>query len=100
MNFFLSTDVNIGINELNNVCDHLIEMRLQKPLIIYDINLQDNKYFIRNLNLIKNNYKDIKIIVNDLKDEPTYQYLELKKMKLFLFFLILLLLSEVEARWI
>lgn len=79
MNFFLSTDVIIGINEFNKVCDHLSNMRLLRPVIIYDINLEDSEHFKRNINLIKNYYSDIKIIVNDLNGEPTYQYLELKR---------------------
>ena len=81
--FFLSTDISVGINELKNLHKHIKKNGSVKPGIIFDSNLLDNKYFIENIDLIKNNYTNIFLIANDLKSEPTYSYLEQKRKEFF-----------------
>ncbi len=45
MNFFLTTDLVIGVNEALSLARHLGELKTQKPGIIYDAVLEENLYF-------------------------------------------------------
>jgi alcohol dehydrogenase len=76
MNFFLSTDLVIGINEALGIHVHLQSLGLKKPGIIYDANLTDSPYFqdvLRNLNA---GYANCVLYCNEFKGEPTYAHLE------------------------
>ena len=79
INFFLSTDIVIGINEFKNLEYHIAKIGSVKPGIIYDSNLLGNEYFIENIHLIKKNYSNCSFVVNDLNKEPSYSYLEQKR---------------------
>jgi len=45
MNFFLTTDLVIGVNEALSLTKHLGELKSQRPGIIYDAVLEENLYF-------------------------------------------------------
>jgi alcohol dehydrogenase len=76
MNFFLSTDLCIGVNEALAVHEHLQSLGVKKPGIIYDASLTGSFYFqdvLRNLNA---GYSNSVIYCNEFKGEPTYAHLE------------------------
>ncbi|MEI6847096.1 MAG: iron-containing alcohol dehydrogenase [Chlorobiaceae bacterium] len=76
MNFFLSTDLVIGVNEALNLNEYLAQLSVQKSGIIYDANLAGNLYFqdvLRNLN---SGYNHSVIYCNEFAGEPTYAHLE------------------------
>ena len=45
MNFFLSTDLVIGVNEALKLNEHLAQFSVKKPGIIYDANVAGSLYF-------------------------------------------------------
>jgi len=45
MNFFLSTDLVIGVNEALKLNEHLSQLSVKKPGIIYDANVAGSLYF-------------------------------------------------------
>ena len=53
INFFLSTDISIGIGLFEKASDFIIKQGSKKPGIIFDANLKGYKYFDDNLNKIK-----------------------------------------------
>ncbi|NTW69458.1 MAG: iron-containing alcohol dehydrogenase [Chlorobiaceae bacterium] len=76
MNFFLSTDLVIGVNEALNLNEHLAHLAVQKPGIIYDANLAGNLYFQDVLKNITTGYKNSVLYCNEFGGEPTYAHLE------------------------
>jgi len=78
-NFFLNTDISIGINEFKNLQDYITQIGSVNPGVIYDSNLLENEYFTENIESIKNKYSDSSFVINDLNREPTYSYLEQKR---------------------
>jgi len=76
MNFFLSTDLCIGVNEALAVHEHLQSLGVKKPGIIYDASLTGSFYFqdvLRNINAV---YANSVIYCNEFRGEPTYAHLE------------------------
>ena len=78
-NFFLNTDVTIGINEFKKLQMYITKSGSVNPGVIYDSNLSENEYFVENIKLIKNNYKKSLFVINDLNKEPSYSFLEEKR---------------------
>ncbi|EAT59470.1 iron-containing alcohol dehydrogenase [Chlorobium ferrooxidans] len=76
MNFFLSTDLVIGVNEALNLNEHLAALAVQKPGIIYDANLAGNLYFQDVLKNLTTGYKNSVLYCNEFGGEPTYAHLE------------------------
>jgi alcohol dehydrogenase len=76
MNFFLSTDLVIGVNEALSVHTHLQSLAVKKPGIIYDAGLTESLYFqdvLRNMNA---GYANCAVYCNEFRGEPTYAHLE------------------------
>ncbi|HWQ25425.1 MAG TPA: iron-containing alcohol dehydrogenase [Chlorobaculum sp.] len=76
MNFFLSTDLCIGVNEALAVHEHLQSLGVKKPGIVYDASLTGSFYFqdvLRNINAV---YANSVIYCNEFRGEPTYAHLE------------------------
>ena len=76
MNFFLSTDIVIGVNEALNLTAHLSEMSVQKPAIIYDANVAHSHYFQDVLKNLTAGYTNAVVYCNEFGGEPTYAHLE------------------------
>ncbi|SVE40882.1 uncharacterized protein METZ01_LOCUS493736, partial [marine metagenome] len=76
INYFLSTDVSIGIGIMEKVIDFIKEFNSDVPGIVYDKNLSSNEYFNKNIQIIKKEFPKTIDIANELKGEPTYNYLE------------------------
>jgi alcohol dehydrogenase len=76
MNFFLSTDLVIGVNEALSLNEHLAQLSVQKPGIIYDANLAGNLYFQDVLKNLTTGYKNSVLYCNEFGGEPTYGHLE------------------------
>ena len=76
MNFFLSTDLVIGVNEALNLNGHLAQLSVKKPGIIYDANVAGSLYFQDVLRNLTSEYKDAVLYCNEFGGEPTYSHLE------------------------
>ncbi len=76
MNFFLSTDLCIGVNEALAVHEHLQGLGIRKPGIIYDASLTGSLYFQDVLRNINAGYANCVIYCNEFRGEPTYAHLE------------------------
>jgi alcohol dehydrogenase class IV len=76
INYFLSTDVSIGIGIMEKVIDFIKEFNSDVPGILYDNNLSSNEYFNKNIQIIKKEFPKTIDIANEFKGEPTYKYLE------------------------
>jgi len=76
INYFLSTDVSIGIGIMEKIIDFIKEFNSDVPGILYDNNLSSNEYFNKNIQIIKKEFPKTFDIVNEFKGEPTYNYLE------------------------
>ncbi len=76
MNFFLSTDLVIGVNEALKLHEHLAQLSVKKPGIIYDANIAGTLYFQEVLRNITSAYSNAVLYCNDFGGEPTYTYLE------------------------
>jgi alcohol dehydrogenase len=76
MNFFLSTDLVIGVNEALNLKEHLAQMSVQKPGIIYDANVAGSHYFQDVLKSLTSAYTNAVLYCNEFAGEPTYAHLE------------------------
>jgi alcohol dehydrogenase len=76
MNFFLSTDLCIGVNEALAVHEHLQGLGIRKPGIIYDASLTGSLYFQDVLRNINAGYANCAIYCNEFRGEPTYAHLE------------------------
>jgi alcohol dehydrogenase class IV len=76
MNFFLSTDLVIGVNEALNLNEHLTQLAIKKPGIIYDANLAGNLYFQDLLKKLTSSYNNAVVYCNEFGGEPTYGHLE------------------------
>jgi alcohol dehydrogenase class IV len=76
MNFFLSTDLCIGVNEALSVHEHLRALGVKKPGIVYDANLTESLYFQDVLRNINAGYSNCAIYCNEFRGEPTYAHLE------------------------
>ncbi|MEI6757393.1 MAG: iron-containing alcohol dehydrogenase [Chlorobium sp.] len=76
MNFFLSTDLVIGVNEALNLTAHLSELSVQKPAIIYDANVAHSHYFQDVLKNLTSGYTNAVVYCNEFGGEPTYAHLE------------------------
>jgi alcohol dehydrogenase len=79
INFFLSTDISLGLGMFENTCLFIEKFGSIRPGIIFDSNLNNNSYFTKNLEVINKKYPKCVNIINELKGEPTYQYLEQKR---------------------
>ena len=76
MNFFLSTDLVIGVNEALKLNEHLAQMSAQKPGIIYDANVAGSHYFQNVLKSLTSVYTNAVLYCNEFAGEPTYALLE------------------------
>ncbi len=76
MNFFLSTDLVIGVNEALKLNEHLAQLLVKKPGIIYDANIAGTLYFQEILRNFTSAYPNAVLYCNDFGGEPTYTYLE------------------------
>lgn len=76
MNFFLSTDLVIGVNEALNLIEHLGKLSVKQPGIIYDANLAGNRYFQEVLKNVTTRYTNAVVYSNEFGGEPTYGHLE------------------------
>ncbi len=76
MNFFLSTDLVIGVNEALKLNEHLALMSVQKPGIIYDANVAGSHYFQDVLKSLTSVYTNAVLYCNEFAGEPTYAHLE------------------------
>ena len=76
INFFLTTDISIGMGLFEKASDFIKEQGAKKPGLIFDANLQGENYFDENLNKIKNNIPGCILLANEKNSEPTYAYLE------------------------
>ncbi|MFZ4802148.1 MAG: iron-containing alcohol dehydrogenase [Chlorobium sp.] len=76
MNFFLSTDLVIGVNEALKLNEHLAQMSVQKPGIIYDANVAGSHYFQDVLKSLTSGYTNAVLYCNEFAGEPTYAHLE------------------------
>ena len=76
MNFFLSTDLSIGVNEALSVHEHLQSLGVKKPGIIYDAVLTGSEYFQDVLRNINAGYSNCVVYCNEFRGEPTYAHLE------------------------
>ncbi len=76
MNFFLSTDLVIGVNEALKLNEHLAQMSAQKPGIIYDANVAGSHYFQNVLKSLTSVYTNAVLYCNEFAGEPTYAHLE------------------------
>ncbi|NTU54600.1 MAG: iron-containing alcohol dehydrogenase [Chlorobiaceae bacterium] len=76
MNFFLSTDLCIGVNEALSVHEHLQALGIKKPGILYDVSLAGNLYFQDVLRNISAGFANSVIYCNEFRGEPTYSHLE------------------------
>ena len=82
INFFLSTDISIGVGLFEKSSDLIKKQGAVKPGIIFDANLQGNNYFDNNLKKIKNNIPGSTFIKYKGNNEPTYTCLEYVKTEL------------------
>jgi alcohol dehydrogenase class IV len=76
MNFFLSTDLVIGVNEALNLNEHLVQLSVKKPGIIYDANVSGSLYFQEVLRNLTSAYAGAVVYCNEFGGEPTYTHLE------------------------
>jgi len=76
MNFFLSTDLVIGVNEALKLNEHLAQLSVKKPGIIYDANIAGTLYFQEVLRKLTSAYSNAVLYCNDFGGEPTYTCLE------------------------
>ena len=76
MNFFLSTDLVIGVNEALKLSDHLAPLSVLKPGIIYDANITGSLYFQEVLKNLTSAYTNAVVYCNEFGGEPTYGHLE------------------------
>ncbi len=76
MNFFLSTDLVIGVNEALRMNEHLAQMSVQKPGIIYDANVEGSHYFQDVLKNLTSGNTHAVLYRNEFPGEPTYAHLE------------------------
>ncbi len=76
MNFFLSIDLVIGVNEALKLNEHLAQMSVQKPGIIYDANVASSLYFQDVLKNLTTAYTNAVLYCNEFAGEPTYAHLE------------------------
>ncbi|TLU83418.1 MAG: iron-containing alcohol dehydrogenase [Chlorobium sp.] len=76
MNFFLSTDLVIGVNESLKLSDYLADLSIKQPGIIYDANLSGNLYFQEVLRKLTTGYTNSVVYCNEFKGEPTYVHLD------------------------
>jgi len=81
VNFFLSTDISMGVGIFGKASDFIRKQGFIKPGIIFDANLQESNYFNDNLNEIKKNIPSCILLANKSNSEPTYSYLEEVKIK-------------------
>ncbi len=76
MNFFLSTDLVIGVNEALNLHQHVAQLGVKKPGIIYDTNVAGSLYFQDVLKNLTSGYVNSVVYCNEFGGEPTYAHLE------------------------
>ncbi|MBM3162357.1 MAG: iron-containing alcohol dehydrogenase [Chlorobi bacterium] len=76
MQFFLSTDLLIGVNEALNLQEQVRQAGMKKPGIIYDANLSSNLYFQDVLKGLVGRFGDCVVYSNEFRGEPTYTHLE------------------------
>lgn len=76
MQFFLSTDLVIGVNEALNLQEYVRQTGMKKPGIIYDANLASSLYFQDVLKGLTGRFTDHVLYCNEFRGEPTYAHLE------------------------
>jgi alcohol dehydrogenase len=76
MQFFLSTDLAIGVNAALNLQEQVRQAGIRKPGIIYDANLSSNLYFQDVLKGLRGRFDQHVVYGNEFRGEPTYTHLE------------------------
>lgn len=76
MQFFLSTDITIGVHEALSIHPHLASLRVSRPGIIHDAAIADSPYFRDVLKNLTAASPGAVVYCNDFKGEPTYRHLE------------------------
>lgn len=76
MQFFLSTDLVIGVNEALNLQEQVRQTGMKKPGIVYDANLVANLYFQDVLRGLTGRFENSVVYCNEFRGEPTYSHLE------------------------
>ncbi len=66
----------IGVNEALNLKEHLAQLAVQKPGIIYDANVAGSLYFQDVLKNLTSAYTNSVVYCNEFGGEPTYAHLE------------------------
>lgn len=69
MNFFLSTDIIIGVNEAMRLIDSIRQLAISRPGIIYDANLAGSFYFQDVLKNITSAFENCVLYCNDFNGE-------------------------------
>jgi len=76
MQFFLSTDLVIGVNEALNLHEQIRLVGMRRPGVIYDANLSSSIYFQDVLKGLTGRCGECVLYCNDFSGEPTYAHLE------------------------
>ncbi|MDT9547237.1 MAG: iron-containing alcohol dehydrogenase [Chlorobium sp.] len=76
MNFFLTTDLVVGVNEALNLTNHLGELKSRRPGVIYDGVLEETPYFRDVKAAFLAGSPNAFFYCNEFKREPTYRHLE------------------------
>ncbi len=74
--FFLSTDISIGLGVFEKASEFIKKIGVRRPGILYDSNLGKSDYFNDNFKKIVENFPNCFFLVNEMNSEPTYRYLE------------------------
>ena len=75
-NFFLSTDITIGLNELEKIHNCIVDFGSSKPIFIIDNNLNKNDYLLHVIENLKSKNLNVITYINKINGEPTYANLE------------------------
>ena len=69
INFFLSTDISLGLGIFENICLFINKFGSNRPGIIFDSNLNNNDYFTKTLEVINKKYPNGVNNINNLKGD-------------------------------
>jgi len=76
MQFFLSTDISIGVHEALSIHQHVESLRSRRPAVIHDAVLADVPYFCELMKNLRASFPEAVVYCNEVKGEPTYRHLE------------------------
>lgn len=76
MNFFLSTDITIGVNEALSLHEHVGKLGARKPGLLYDANLSASPFFRDVMKNFMHTFPAAVRYCNEFGGEPTYTNLE------------------------